>query len=69
MHSLKSIIVILYPQTCDSYIKTISFVSIVDECDVMTCLHSAHTLAVARPCDYLTQVHFIATISFCGTLE
>ena len=42
--------------------KNFWFVYIMDECDVMICLHSAHTPAVARPC-ILTQVY---TMSFVG---
>ena len=34
---------------------------IMNKCDVMTCLHSAHTLAVAKPCDFdrFSLCHFV----------
>ena len=64
--SLKSTIVIDSPQRHVAPTSRLLFVSIMDECDdVMTCLHSAHTLAVAtcRPCDFdtcrCTPCHFV----------
>ena len=49
-------------ETCGSYTKTTKFLVCVyymDKCDVMICLHSAHTLAVARPCDFHTGLHHV----------
>ena len=32
---------------------------IMDQCNDMICLHNAHILAVARPCDFDTGVHHV----------
>ena len=36
-----------------------------DKCEMMTCLHSAHTLAVARPCGFDIGLRHV----ICGTQE
>ena len=38
---------------------------IMDKCEIMTCLHSAHTLTVARPCGFDIGLHHVIS----GTQE